>query len=452
VIAFRCDGDARLGAGHVARCAQLARAFEAGGSEVVMVGRYEGVAAQLVGELATASDLPAEAEAVIVDSYEIPPHEINVIARRLPVAVVEDGAAAPAVTAVLAYHLDATERTAIPPGTVAVLGPDHAPIRPGCIRARRARGLRLGLVTVGGGTAGEHLVDDAAGALRGIAEQVRVAGPGGAAVSPDEMLDLIAEADVAVSAAGSTPYELACAGVPAVLVAVADNQLPVVREFGRAGIAIGLEDPSGLADAAARLGDPALRERLAAAGPAIVDGYGAFRAREALLAAFAGRPLPVPLRYRPAAVSDSALLLAWRNDPDVREASRSMDPVAPEEHKRWLAGVLADPQRTLLVVEVGGEPAGTVRFDRRDDDAEISVAVAPGRRHRGIGSRAIREAAELELAARPSLRRILVEVQERNDRSLRTFEGAGYRRLPERPHEGSLLLALDRTDLRGRLH
>ena len=53
------------------------------------------------------------------------------------------------------------------------------------------------------------------------------------------MLDLIAGSDVAVSAAGFTPYELACAGVPAVVVSVADNQVPVARALDRAGVAIG---------------------------------------------------------------------------------------------------------------------------------------------------------------------------------------------------------------------
>jgi spore coat polysaccharide biosynthesis predicted glycosyltransferase SpsG/RimJ/RimL family protein N-acetyltransferase len=447
VIAFRCDGDDRVGAGHVARCVQLARAFEAAGEAVLMCGIYQGIAADLVGDLPTApAAIPDEAGAVVVDSYEIPAARIESLARRLPVAVVEDGAAAPAVTAVLAYHLDATERTAIPEGTVAVLGPDYAPIRPGCVCARRARGLDQGLVTVGGGSAGEHLISAAADALGEVVADVCVVCPG-RAVAPDEMLELIAAADVAVSAAGSTPYELACAGVPSVLVAVADNQLPIAREFDRAGVALGLGDLTGLSDAVARLVDPALRERLATAGPATVDGYGAFRARDALLAAFAGRRPPPPLRYRPATAGDLELLLAWRNDPEVREVSRSTDAVSREEHERWLAGVLGDSNRTLLVVEDGAEPVGTIRFDRDGERSEISVTVAPGRRGGGVGSRVIREAAELELAGRPWLREVVAEVRERNVRSLRAFEKAGYRRLRGRPSEGSLQLALDRTAL-----
>jgi spore coat polysaccharide biosynthesis predicted glycosyltransferase SpsG/RimJ/RimL family protein N-acetyltransferase len=441
VIALRCDGDDRVGAGHVARCVQLARAFQAAGTEVLMCGSYSGVSAQLVADLPTAPPpLPERVGAVVVDSYEIPAEDVEALARELPVAVLEDGPRAPAVGAVVAYHLDSAERTAIPDGAAAALGPDYAPIRPGCVRARRPRGLERGLVTIGGGSAGEHLVSAAEAALSGlVAEIVR-----GQGVAPDEMLELIAAADVAVSAAGSTPYELACAGVPAVIVAVADNQRPIAREFERGGLALAGE----LEEVVPRLGDPAVRERLARQGPATVDGYGAFRARDALLAAFAGQPLPEPLRYRPATIADLDLLLEWRNDPEVRAVSRNTGVIAREDHERWLSGVLADPDRTLLVVEQAGHPAATVRFDREGDQAEISVTVAPERRGGGVGARAIREAAELELAAWPSLAAVIAEVQERNVRSLRAFERAGYRVLPGRPRADSLRLALDRAGLR----
>jgi RimJ/RimL family protein N-acetyltransferase len=126
--------------------------------------------------------------------------------------------------------------------------------------------------------------------------------------------------------------------------------------------------------------------------------------------------------------------------------------VAREQHEGWLASTLADPNRTLLVVEQNAEPAGTVRFDDEGERAEISVTMAPGRRGGGLGARAIREAAELELAARPRLREVVAVVQKSNNRSLRAFERAGYRGPPEGEREGSVVLTLDRAGLRARLH
>jgi RimJ/RimL family protein N-acetyltransferase len=174
------------------------------------------------------------------------------------------------------------------------------------------------------------------------------------------------------------------------------------------------------------LGDPAARAALAAAGPRQVDGYGAFRARDALAAAFAGRPAPRRVRYRPATPEDAGLLLDWRNDPHVRALSFSSDPITPEQHRAWLAGVLADRDRTLLVAEQAGAAVGTLRFDRSAARAQISITVGPDARGRGLGTQMIAEATELQLAAHPGLADVLAEVQARNLPSLKAFERAGY--------------------------
>ena len=437
MIAFRCDGGARVGAGHVARCLQIALAFEAAGTATRFVGTYGGIAADLLAAAGVTSVAPAGDEtlgvgagvrAVVVDSYEIEPARIEAAGRALPLAAVVDDGAAPAVAAALSYHLDAEQRIAVPGETRRILGVDWAPVSPALSAARRARGLASALVTAGGGDAGREVARDAAMALLAIdpALEVFVAAPGAPLVEDARvtwdtlrggLAERIAWADVAVSAAGSTPYDLACAGVPMALRAFAANQRPILRAFVDRGLASG--DVS-------RLGDAGARAALAAAGPRHVDGYGAFRARDALAAAFAGRPAPRVLRYRPATAADADRLLAWRNDPHVREMSFRPDPIGIAQHRAWLAGVLADAERTLLVAESGGAPVGTVRFDRDRARAQISIAVAPEARGRGLGTQMIAETTELQLAAHPQLADVLAEVQARNLPSLKAFERAGY--------------------------
>jgi RimJ/RimL family protein N-acetyltransferase len=67
-----------------------------------------------------------------------------------------------------------------------------------------------------------------------------------------------------------------------------------------------------------------------------------------------------------------------------------------------------------------------VRFDRSGDEAEISILVAPDHQAAGAGTQAIREATELQLAARPALRRVVAKVSAENEASRRGFERAGY--------------------------
>jgi spore coat polysaccharide biosynthesis predicted glycosyltransferase SpsG/RimJ/RimL family protein N-acetyltransferase len=423
LIAFRCDGGERVGAGHVARSLQIARAFEAGGDEALFVGEHDGVALALLeaAGMPRAAAVPAGADALVVDSYEVSEAELERAAAERPVVLIGDAEPARAAPT-LTYHLDAAPE-------VAIGGPDYVPVDPRLLAARRERGFERLLVTLGGGGAAPGLREralDAAGELE-VAEGGGVAG----------LLDLIGWADVAISAAGLTPYELACAGVPAAIVAVADNQLRVARTFGDAGLALVDELPAAMA----RLADPAVREKLAARGPAVVDGYGAYRARDALRARFAGAPPPRVLRYRPATSADEDRLLEWRNDPDTRAASRSADPVDRPDHAGWLAAALADPRRVLLIVEAEGGPAGTLRFDLDGDAAEISVTVAPERRGAGIAAQAVREGSELVLAAWPRLARIDAVIRPGNRASITAFERAGFR---QRGPADAALLAFER--------
>lgn len=133
------------------------------------------------------------------------------------------------------------------------------------------------------------------------------------------------------------------------------------------------------------------------------------------------------LSLRPATEADGPRLREWRNDPEVRAASRNTAEVSPEEHAAWLAAVLADPDRQLLICELEGKPVGQVRFDRLGEDRhEISVALAPAARGRGLSSRLIARAAEQLRESHPNAE-IEAHVREGNPRSLAAFRRAGFR-------------------------
>jgi spore coat polysaccharide biosynthesis predicted glycosyltransferase SpsG len=54
---------------------------------------------------------------------------------------------------------------------------------------------------------------------------------------PDNLVQLMAETDIAISGGGSTCYELACLGIPSIIISLADNQKGVAKKIGDEGIA-----------------------------------------------------------------------------------------------------------------------------------------------------------------------------------------------------------------------
>jgi spore coat polysaccharide biosynthesis predicted glycosyltransferase SpsG len=113
---------------------------------------------------------------------------------------------------------------------------------------------------------------------------------------PPDVRGLFLDADLAVSAAGQTLFELAWAGCPAVAIAVADNQRANLAGFAARGTVRVGAAPDG-PDFAARLADTLravladveARRAMSAAGQRLVDGHGARRVAAAAL----GREAPV---------------------------------------------------------------------------------------------------------------------------------------------------------------
>ncbi|MGY1748073.1 GNAT family N-acetyltransferase [Modestobacter sp. SYSU DS0511] len=156
-----------------------------------------------------------------------------------------------------------------------------------------------------------------------------------------------------------------------------------------------------------------------------------------------GHPAP-SLAARPATPADAAMLLDWRNDPEVRRWSRTPDEVTPDGHARWLAAVLADPDRHLLVLERAAgagqppEPVATTRYDllpAPDSPAdrrrwEVSITVAPGMRGRGLGGASLRASDDWLAVAEPAAEEVVAVVLPGNEGSHQLFRRNGYRATP----------------------
>lgn len=97
---------------------------------------------------------------------------------------------------------------------------------------------------------------------------------------PENMADLYLESDIAISAGGTSCYELSYFGIPNLIISVADNQLTISNEFDKQNISIYLGEKEKLSSEDLKnkfkelIDDSALRKKLSENGKKLVDGKG----------------------------------------------------------------------------------------------------------------------------------------------------------------------------------
>lgn len=244
------------------------------------------------------------------------------------------------------------------------------------------------------------------------------------------MPELMATADIAVSAAGSTCWELSLMALPAMLIDVAANQTALAKELDRSGCAVHVGDrtvsASAIADQVDRmLAAWELRQSISERSRALVDGAGAWR----VVSAMRDADRVCGLRLRRACAADARLLWEWVNDPDVRAASFSSSPISWETHSAWFAEKLSRNTTVIWIAEnEQATPCGQIRFDvRPDGEWNVGVSLAAAMRGRRLAGGLIRLGTRTLFQERGDSR-VHAFIKPANQSSIKAFEGAGYTR------------------------
>ena len=95
-------------------------------------------------------------------------------------------------------------------------------------------------------------------------------------------------------------------------------------------------------------------------------------------------------------------------------------------HEQWLASVLADRDRILLIGTRNQVDIGVVRFDIEHNEAEVSIYLCQVPSEPGLGSDLLQSAEQYLRNLRPTIARIHAQVLDTNEPSKRLFFGMNY--------------------------
>ncbi len=244
--------------------------------------------------------------------------------------------------------------------------------------------------------------------------------------SVTNMPELMAWADVAVSAGGSTCWELTFMGLPFMVLVLAENQYLVARHLVSSGTAMNMGWFSEVSRSAITKGvkrllmDKELRVQMSSHGKELIDGEGAARVVDMMR--------PPKLKLRCAREDDCRLLWEWASDPTVRSMSFSSASIPWEEHVSWFTQKLRDPSCAIFIgLDMENLPVGQVRFDiHNQHEAEIDVSIEKESRGAGYASVLI-DMAVKELLKITPVQLVHAFIKLDNSGSIRAFKKANFK-------------------------
>lgn len=477
-LLIRADASVATGSGHVMRCLALAQAWQDSGGEALFCQAEStpAIQARLQAERVSQICLNAvpgsvedadstarlatehSAKWVAVDGYAFgADYQRALKDAGLKVLFIDDNGHADHYFADLVLNQNAHANEAVygsrEPQTRLLMGGRYAMLRREFVRWRdwereiSPRGYRV-LITMGGSDPGNvtEKVLRGLAPLLGEVEVLAVIGGSnphaenlgktteelGSVVRFEKdvanMPEFMAWADIAISAAGSTCWELCALGLPAMVIDAAPNQKEIACGVEGRGAAIHLGsgeswDSTTLAGKVKELLKfPETRSTMSCHGRMLVDGRGAERVIAAMRAG--------GLQLRRAAESDCKLLWQWANESGVRESSLSTAFIPWENHMSWFEEKLQDPKCQIFIASDERQaPVGQLRLDSTGHgEAELAISIAVEKRGAGYGC-ALLEMATSEAFTGTGIARLHAFIKPENAASIRTFEQGRFRKI-----------------------
>lgn len=239
-----------------------------------------------------------------------------------------------------------------------------------------------------------------------------------------EIIKVMSNVDLAISASGQTLYELACIGVPTIAIGIVENQKNNILNWKKQGFieyaGSWNEDNllKNILDKIEFLQDKNIRYDKRFLGIQAVNGKGSLNIVKSILNEFYKNNS----NFREVKEEDCIKIFEIANDDEVRQSSFNSEKINLENHKIWFKNILKDNSVKFYVLEYKNDLIGQLRLDFDEEFPVISISV--NKEYRGLGLSKILLSKGLDLVNG----KVVAYIKEDNSRSISFFKSMGFKK------------------------
>jgi UDP-2,4-diacetamido-2,4,6-trideoxy-beta-L-altropyranose hydrolase len=191
-------------------------------------------------------------------------------------------------------------------------------------------------------------------------------------VNVRNMAEIMANADIAIGAAGSTTWERCCLGLPTIQIVVADNQIDIARNLASINAIKLINNLNHLSENIEDMVQ--FIDKISLVSSSIVDGKGVIRLRSFIDSKESYTDL---FLIRPVDLRDSDFAYSLQTK-EVRKYFVNTEVPSIDQHIDWFQKIIDSPTSQLFILMLGVHKTGILRVDNiNSDKLEVSIIVSP---------------------------------------------------------------------------
>jgi UDP-4-amino-4,6-dideoxy-N-acetyl-beta-L-altrosamine N-acetyltransferase len=267
-------------------------------------------------------------------------------------------------------------------------------------------------------------------------------------VNINNMAEIMANADIAIGAAGATTWERCCLGLPTIQIAIAKNQEFSAEALANNNIVKPLTSLGGIQNLLKTSAEWMIPTSKAAAQ--VCDGMGVYRVLSELnhnkitLEKFGEVELH---NYVNLTLDEKALVLDMRNHPEVKKWMHNQDEILQKTHFEFIQNLKNNATRKYFLVKQRHKTIGSINFSKiesRKTSVEFGIYTNPFESLQGAG-RILETIATYYAFKRLGVSKLKLEVYSNNERAINFYNKCGFVLAKTKKVNGKGLLYMEKT-------